>query len=206
MNTVLVFDLDNTLYPYRSGLFTYINQRMNAFIQKRFDLSYEEVDQIRTNYIQRYGTTQQGLAEEHGISPEEFLCYAHDIEIEKYLQRSFLFRETLRTIPYPKYLFTNSPLHYARRILRHLQIEDLFVSLTTIEKLHYIGKPNRSAFEILFQQLPDELQEVKLIDDEPKNIEMGKQFGMIGILVNGREIPPSEYYDHFLIPLLKEKL
>lgn len=206
MNTLLVFDLDNTLYPYRSGLYTYINQRMNAFIQKRLGLSYEEVDQIRSGYIRQYGTTQQGLAEEYGISSEEFLCYAHDIEVEKYLQRSFLFREALRGISQPKYLFTNSPIHYATRILKHLQIDDLFEGFISIETLRYIGKPNRSAFEILCKHIPSEYHEIKFLDDEPKNIEMGKQFGLIGIPVNGRDIPPHEYYDHFLIPLMKENL
>jgi putative hydrolase of the HAD superfamily len=179
---------------------------MNAFIQKRFDVSYKEVDQIRSGYIEQYGTTQQGLSEEHGISPEEFLQYAHDIEVEKYLPRSFLFREALRKIPQPKYLFTNSPLQYARKILRHLQVEDLFEDYITIETLHYIGKPNRSAFEILLSRLPPDYQEIKFVDDEPKNIEMGQRFGLVGIPVNGREIPTHEYYDQFLIPLMKENL
>lgn len=203
---MLVFDLDNTLYPYQSGLYAHINQRMNQFISEKLHLSFSVVDEIRTRYIDQFGTTQQGLYYDYGIMAEEFLSFAHDIDIEKFLQPSPELRDYLHEVPYPKFLFTNSPYASAKKELSYLQIEPLFQQLITIETLNYIGKPNRSAFEKLIQCLPPAPDQVILVDDDPKNIEMGRQFGFTSILVDGKQIPVKKYYNQFLIPLLKGNL
>ena len=206
MNTILVFDLDNTLYPYQSGLFAHINARMNHFIADHLHLSLSEVDQIRTRYIQQYGTTQEGLTKEHGLSPIEFLSYAHDISIEKFLHPDPVFRDFLKELPNQKYIFSNSPIVAIKRILEHLQIDSFFTELISIETFDYIGKPNRSAFNILTQHLPCGYRKALLFDDEPKNIATGNEFGFFSVFVNGKSIPPDDYYVPYLIPLIKENL
>jgi len=206
LNTILVFDLDNTLYPDQSGLYSHINKRMNRFIADRLHESLSSVDQIRTDYIQKYGTTQEGLSREHGIPPMEFLSYAHDISIGKFLRPNRAFQDYLREVNDPKYIFSNSPAFAIQRILAHLQIETLFHEIISIEMMGYVGKPNPSAFEALIQHLPIGYERILFFDDEPKNIEMGRKFGFISFLVNNKGFSPEDYYGLYLIPLIKESL
>ncbi len=35
---------------------------------------------MQKDYYKRYGTTLRGLMEEHGIAPDDFLAYVHDID------------------------------------------------------------------------------------------------------------------------------
>lgn len=206
MNTILVFDLDNTLYPYQSGLYAHINERMNRFIADRLHVDLSVVDQIRTGYIQQYGTTQEGLSREHGISSTEFLSYAHDIAIETYLRPNPVFQAFIQQLSHPKLIFSNSPSFAIQSILTYLQIDQVFCHTVSIESMSYEGKPNRSAFETLVRHLPDGADRVVFFDDEPKNIDMGREFHFHSVLVKGKEFSPEDYYDRYLIPLIKESL
>ena len=40
----------------------------------------EEAQRVQKDYYQRYGTTLRGLMVEHGIAPDDFLEYVHDID------------------------------------------------------------------------------------------------------------------------------
>lgn len=206
MNTILVFDLDNTLYPYQSGLYTHINERMNCFIAERLCQSLSEVDRVRTRFIQQYGTTQEGLSKHYGISPQDFLAYAHDIQIESFIQPNHCLKDLMKSIPFPKYLFSNSPLLAIQRVLTHLEIDQFFSGLISIETSQYIGKPNPSSFQAIIKILPEKCDKVLFFDDEPKNIEAGKVFGWHGVWVNGKQYPPLQYYEDYLIPLIKESV
>jgi hypothetical protein len=75
-----VFDLDNTLYPADCDLWPKIDQRITLYLSHLFGLDGMSSRALQKYYYQRYGTTLRGLMEEHGIGPEEFLDFTHDIE------------------------------------------------------------------------------------------------------------------------------
>ena len=67
-----VFDLDNTLYPSSSNLFSKIDIRMKEFIIKNLNVEPEEAYKIQKKYYLEYGTTLSGLMKNHNILPKEF--------------------------------------------------------------------------------------------------------------------------------------
>ncbi|MBZ0215189.1 MAG: hypothetical protein K8F25_01425, partial [Fimbriimonadaceae bacterium] len=77
---VWVFDLDNTLYPPTSDLFSQVDRRMGAFISELLNLDRSEARKVQKSYYRDYGTTLRGLMEEHAIDPRAFLDYVHDID------------------------------------------------------------------------------------------------------------------------------
>ena len=77
-----VFDLDNTLYPSSSNLYSKIDVRMKAFIMNNLSLNQEEAHKLQKRYYLDYGTTLNGLMRNHSINPKSFLDYVHDIDIE----------------------------------------------------------------------------------------------------------------------------
>ena len=76
-----VFDLDNTLYPADCNLFAQINRRMGEFIAQELGLNLDEAQALRQTYYYEHGTTLAGLVRLHGISPDAFLDYVHDIDL-----------------------------------------------------------------------------------------------------------------------------
>ena len=56
-----VFDLDNTLYDIRLGLFRKISRRITKFIITKYNLSEHEAKEIQRYYYLKYGLTLRGL-------------------------------------------------------------------------------------------------------------------------------------------------
>ena len=76
-----VFDLDNTLYPASSNLFSKIDVRMKKFIIRKLNVDSDQAYSIQKKYYFKYGTTLAGLMKNHDIPPREFLDYVHDIDV-----------------------------------------------------------------------------------------------------------------------------
>jgi putative hydrolase of the HAD superfamily len=75
-----VFDLDNTLYPASCRLFGQIDQRMAEFIAALLKVDRAEAKRIQKGFFHEHGTTLRGLMTVHGIAPEAFLKFVHDID------------------------------------------------------------------------------------------------------------------------------
>ena len=78
---VWVFDLDNTLYPARHNLFAQIDKRMGEFIAELLEIDEPAAKLVQKDYFHRHGTTLRGLMVEHGLAPEAFLEYVHEIDL-----------------------------------------------------------------------------------------------------------------------------
>ena len=76
-----MFDLDNTLYPADCNLFAQIDRRMGEFICRALGLRSNEAQSLRAAYYYEHGTTLAGLVRRHGVSPDDFLDYVHDIDL-----------------------------------------------------------------------------------------------------------------------------
>ena len=62
-----IFDLDNCLYPASTGLFSLIDQRMGAYIQRLLGVEAAEARRIQKHHFHTHGTTLAGLMKEHGV-------------------------------------------------------------------------------------------------------------------------------------------
>ena len=63
---VLIFDLDNTLYPAEKHLFGLIDVRINRYMTEIVGIPAPEVDALRREYWRLYGVTLQGLIRRPG--------------------------------------------------------------------------------------------------------------------------------------------
>ncbi len=68
---LLIFDLDDTLYPPESGMWHAIGERINQYIQKRLGLSLSEAIALRDQMYLQYGTTLRGLQMHYGVPPQD---------------------------------------------------------------------------------------------------------------------------------------
>ncbi len=143
----LLFDLDDTLYPATAGLFRLVSQRIRAFIQRTLELDEEEARQLQRAYWRRYGTSLYGLMQVHGVEPEPFLRFVHDVPVDEYLRPDEAGRAHLERLPARRHVFTNGPAEFAERVLAALGYRDLFDQIFDIRRAGYVPKPNAAPYD-----------------------------------------------------------
>ncbi len=75
-----VFDLDNTLYPHHLNLWQQVDERIRNYIAKFLDTTYDNAFRKQKDFYRRYGTTMRGMMVEHGMNPDDFLDFVHQID------------------------------------------------------------------------------------------------------------------------------
>ena len=181
----LLFDLDDTLYPTSAGMMQGISMRMNAFMIERVGIAPSDVERVRKDYWDRYGTTLRGLYIERHIDAQAFLDYVHAVRVENYLQRDPRMIEMLAQLPQAKYVFTNAPADYARRVLATLGIEKYFERIFDINFIEYQSKPAPIAYAKVLAALGVPATECLLVDDTTRNLIPARELGMKTVLVKG---------------------
>src|SRR5258706_12028603 len=75
-----VFDLDNTLYSHHLNLWQQVDERIREYVAKALNVARDEAHRVQKDYYRRYGTTLRGLMIEHGMQPDDFLDFVHEID------------------------------------------------------------------------------------------------------------------------------
>jgi putative hydrolase of the HAD superfamily len=192
-----IFDLDNTLYPAKCNLFAQIDQRMGEFISNYLDLPFDEARKIQKSYYVKYGTTLAGLMAEHGLKPEKFLDYVHDIDVSM-LTPSPELGQAIEDLPGKKYIFTNGSQAHAENVAGALGVYDKFDGVFDIGDAGFVPKPDRSAYDKFLKAHNVSPHVAAMFEDMPHNLESPHALGMATVLVH------SEYYDHPIQHQIKE--
>jgi putative hydrolase of the HAD superfamily len=174
---LILFDLDETLYPRSAALMQQISQRITQYMVEKAGVSAEQANELRAHFRGTYGTALRGLMEE-----------GHPIDVEDYC-------EMLLGIPLRRAVLTNSNIEHAERILRHMNIYDCFERVIDIRALGFKNKPDPLAYTLAMKLLDVLPEEVIFVEDTPVNTRAAKAIGMTTILI---ECAPSDAADYFL--------
>ena len=151
-NVAWIFDLDNTLHNATPHIFPHINRAMTAYLQQHLHLDEAAAGALRRRYWQRYGATLLGLIKHHGTDPAHFLWHTHQFpELARMVIADGGLRQMLRRLPGRKILFSNSPQHYAERVLEVLGIAGLFDAVYAIETTRLQPKPEPGGFRLILR-------------------------------------------------------
>lgn len=174
---VWIFDLDNTLYPADARLFDQIDRRMTAFIADALDLSPAEANRVRAEYWSLYGTTLNGLIQRHGMAPEAFLEFVHDIDLTA-LTACARRRTALAALPGRRIVHTNGSRGHAARVLDRLGVADLFDEVFAIEDSDLIPKPQPDAYHTVVTRAAIEPRRAAFFEDTARNLAEPHRLGM----------------------------
>jgi len=190
--STIFFDLDDTLYPNSTGLWRAIKDRMNKYMIGRMGIPKEDVPALREQYFKMYGTTLRGLQARHNVDVDEYLAYVHDLPLKDYLTPDPLQREIIASLPTRNLIFTNADANHARRVLKALNLDDLFETIIDINEMSPYCKPMPETFAIA-QELADEPDPRKcvMIDDLPHTTRAALEVGMASILYGTEEPTPD---------------
>jgi putative hydrolase of the HAD superfamily len=186
---VLIFDLDNTLYPAEKQLFNLIDVRINRYMIEIVGIPAPDVDALRREYWKSYGVTLQGLIRHHAVDPEDYLDYVHDVDVASRLTADLVLRQVLGNLPQRKVVFTNGSLCHADRVLSALGIEDMFETIYDIRIAAYQPKPYPEPYHAVLERLGTSPERCIMIEDSRDNLHTAKKLGMGTILIGEGHTP-----------------
>lgn len=172
-----VFDLDNTLYPPSARLFDQIEIRMTRYVMDALGVAAEEADQLRRHYWAEYGTTLAGLMREHDVDPAPYLTHVHEIDLT-HLQPAPDLAARIRALPGQRIVYTNGSAPYAARVLEARGLSGLFDGIYGVEHADFRPKPERAAFERVFDRAGCEPARAAMFEDDPRNLHAPHAMGM----------------------------
>jgi pyrimidine 5'-nucleotidase len=181
--TTLFFDLDDTLYPSSTGLWPAIKDRMTLYMIERLGIPADDVPFLREQYFKMYGTTLRGLQERHQVDKADFLAFVHDLPLQEYLTPNPVVRQVISSLPTRNLIFTNADIPHARRVLKALELDDLFEAVVDVNAVEPYCKPMPESFAIAME-LADEPDPRKcvMIDDLPRTTRAALNVGMASLL------------------------
>ena len=165
-----IFDLDNTLYPARCRLFDQIDLRMGSFIAELLGVDRVAAKAVQKDYFYRYGTTLRGLMLEHGVAPDAFLDYVHDIDHSPVPADEPLAR-ALEALPGRKLIFTNGTVAHAEKVLARLGVGSHFTGIFDIVHSDFIPKPQLEPYEKFLAVHAVEPRRAAMFEDIARNLD-----------------------------------
>jgi len=179
---VWVFDLDNTLYPAESRVFAQIERRMTLFVQDYLQLDLDEARRVQKTYYRDHGTTLGGLMRLHGVNPDDYLAFVHDIDLSV-LQADARLANTIANLPGRRFIFTNGCRHHATRVLERLALSKLFEDCWDIRTIAFCPKPDPGSYHAVLSRVDASPRRTALFDDIPRNLVPAHALGCTTILV-----------------------
>lgn len=178
-----IFDLDNTLYPPSADLFGRIDVRMGQYIQRLLGCGPDEARRVQKAYFIDHGTTLSGLMTHHGIDPNDFLEFVHDIELDSVSEDKRLV-EAVAALPGRKLIFTNGDARYASRVLARLGLSKSFEAIHDIHACAYRPKPQAESYVDMIDRLSITPSTALFVEDMARNLKPAKALGMTTVWVN----------------------
>ena len=179
----LLIDLDNTVYPEDSNIFSLIDVRMKSFISKNLNVSLEKSYEIQKKYFMENGTTLKGLMLYHNIKPEPFLNYVHDIDLSS-IQNNPKLIAVLKKYKGKKIIFTNGSQDHAIKVLQRVGIKQYINDIFDIIDAKYIPKPEIVTYKKVLKKFNLIPEKTIMIDDLPSNLKTAKELGINTVLIN----------------------
>ena len=178
-----VFDLDNTLYRADNGVFARIDARMTEFVASYLGLERDQARALQKNLYREHGTTLNGLIKLHGMDPEPYLDFVHQIDLSD-LHPDPALAFAIERLPGRRYVFTNGCARHAARILERLGLTHLFAEIWDIRTIGFIPKPGRAAYDAVVAEAGLAPAKTAMFDDIARNLVVPHEMGMTTVWLN----------------------
>ncbi|MBX3570534.1 MAG: pyrimidine 5'-nucleotidase [Rhizobiaceae bacterium] len=185
-----VFDLDNTLYPHHTNLFSQIDERMTAYVSELLTLPREQARKLQKELYREYGTTLAGLIARHAIDSDDFLRKVHDIDYS-WVKPDPALGEAIKALPGRKFIFTNGDRGHAERTATQLGILDNFEDIFDIVAADLVPKPAQAPYDRFLALHRIVGSDAAMFEDLAANLVVPKAVGMTTVLIVPRNFEPT---------------
>ncbi|KAG2603563.1 uncharacterized protein LOC120709381 isoform X2 [Panicum virgatum] len=138
----LLFDLDDTLYPFTSGIAADIAKNIRDYMVHKLGVDESVSLELCVLLYKQYGTTMAGLrAVGYQFDYDDFHSFVHGRLAYDKIKPDPVLRNILLSLPIRKVVFTNGDRIHASRALKRLGIEDCFERVVCFETLNPTSPP-----------------------------------------------------------------
>jgi putative hydrolase of the HAD superfamily len=177
-----VFDLDNTLYPHHLNLWQQVDDRIRNYVAEFLGVTYEDAFRKQKDFYRRYGTTMRGMMIEHGMAPEDFLHYVHQIDHSPLVPDPAL-GAALERLPGRKLVLTNGTRAHADAVMARLAIAHHFEDVFDIVAGELDPKPFPQTYDRFLARHGVDARKAAMFEDLARNLEVPHRLGMTTVLV-----------------------
>jgi putative hydrolase of the HAD superfamily len=176
-----VFDLDNTLYPHHL-LWQQVDDRIRQYVAEFLRVTKDEAFKLQKDYYKRYGTTMRGMMTEHGINPDEYLEFVHQIDHSP-LEPNPALGAAIESLPGRKLILTNGTRKHADAVMRKLDIHQHFEDVFDIVAADLDPKPLPQVYDRFLAKHGVDPKKAAMFEDLARNLEAPHALGMTTVLV-----------------------
>jgi putative hydrolase of the HAD superfamily len=177
-----VFDLDNTLYPHHVNLWQQVDERIRDYIANLLKVTKEEAFRLQKDYYKRYGTSMRGLMTEHGMEPDDFLDFVHQIDHSP-LEANPALGAAIEKLPGRKLILTNGTRRHAEAVLARLGLDQHFDGVFDIIAAALEPKPSARTYDRFLEVHGVDPRTAAIFDDLARNLVVPHALGMATVLV-----------------------
>ena len=212
-----VFDLDNTLYPHHLNLWQQVDERIRDYIATYLKVTQEEAFRLQKDYYKRYGTSMRGLMTEHGMKPDDFLDFVHQIDHSPLTPNAAL-GAAIEVLPGRKLILTNGTRRHADAVLARLELARHFDDVFDIVAAELEPKPSPQTYDRFLKVHNIDAARAAMFEDLARNLIVPHALGMTTVLVvpehtrevfredwelEGREAPHVDHVTEDLVRFLE---
>jgi putative hydrolase of the HAD superfamily len=177
-----VFDLDNTLYPHHLNLWQQVDERIRDYIVGFLKIGRDEAFRLQKDYYKRYGTSMRGLMTEHGLDPDDYLAFVHEIDHSPLVPNPTL-GAAIEKLPGRKLILTNGTVKHARAVMERLEIDRHFEDVFDIAAANLEPKPLPQVYDRFLAKHGVDAAKAAMFEDLARNLEVPHRLGMTTVLV-----------------------
>jgi putative hydrolase of the HAD superfamily len=177
-----VFDLDNTLYPHHVNLWQQVDARIRDYIAGFLKIAHDDAFRLQKDYYKRYGTTLRGMMIEHGMKPDDFLDFVHQIDYSP-LEPDAMLGTAIENLPGRKLILTNGTTGHADAVLARLGLASHFDHVFDIVAAELEPKPSPATYARFLKAHAVDARQAAMFEDVARNLAVPHDLGMTTVLV-----------------------
>uniref|UniRef100_A0A6J0PFI8 Uncharacterized protein C24B11.05-like n=1 Tax=Elaeis guineensis var. tenera TaxID=51953 RepID=A0A6J0PFI8_ELAGV len=133
----LLFDFDDTLYPYSSGIAIECRKNIRDYMVDKLGIEESKIPDMCNVLYKHYGTTMAGpKAVGYNFDYDDYHSFVHGRLPYDKLKPDPILRHLLLSLPICKVIFTNADKVHAAKVLSKLGLEDCFEGIICFETLN----------------------------------------------------------------------
>ena len=177
-----IFDLANTLYPHHLNLWQQVDERIRDYIVGFLKVTHEEAFRLQKDYYRRFGTSMRGLMTLHGMQPDDFLDFVHQIDHSP-LEPNEALGAAIEQLPGRKLILTNGTRRHADAVLARLKLDRHFDDVFDIVAAELEPKPSPATYDRFLRLHGVDAGKAAMFEDLARNLAVPHDLGMTTVLV-----------------------
>jgi putative hydrolase of the HAD superfamily len=137
---------------------------------------------VQKDYYKRYGTSMRGLMTEHGMKPDDFLDFVHQIDHSPLTPKAAL-GAAIERLPGRKLILTNGTRRHADAVLARLELDRHFEDVFDIIAAELEPKPSPQTYDRFLAAHGVDAGKAAMFEDLARNLTVPHALGMTTVLV-----------------------